>query len=48
MKIDIDEFLSEDNYPYNMIYPITIIASAHLSACIPNFMILEYQMGDVP
>ena len=34
--------------PHNMVGPIATIASAHLCACIPNFMILEYQMGDVP
>ena len=34
--------------PHNMAGPLATIASAHLCACIPNFMILEYQMGDVP
>ena len=34
--------------PHNMVGPVATIASAHLCACIPNFMTLEYQMGDVP
>ena len=34
--------------PHNMAGPLATIASAHVCACIPNFMILEYQMGDVP
>lgn len=34
--------------PHNMAGPIATIASAHLCACIPNFMVLEYQLGDVP
>jgi galactonate dehydratase len=34
--------------PHNMVGPIATIASAHLSACIANFLILEYQLGDVP
>ena len=34
--------------PHNMVGPVATIAGAHLCACIPNFMILEYQMGDVP
>jgi len=34
--------------PHNMAGPLATIASAHLCACIPNFMILEYQMGDIP
>jgi len=34
--------------PHNMVGPVCTIASAHLATCIPNFMILEYQMGDVP
>ena len=33
--------------PHNMVGPIATIASAHLSACVPNFMILEYQLGEV-
>ena len=35
-------------FPHNMAGPLATIASAHLCACIPNFMILEYQMGDIP
>lgn len=34
--------------PHNMVGPIATIASAHLCTCIPNFLILEYQLGDVP
>ena len=34
--------------PHNMVGPVATIASAHLCACVPNFLILEYQLGDVP
>ena len=34
--------------PHNMVGPIATIASAHVCACIPNFLVLEYQLGDVP
>jgi len=34
--------------PHNMVGPIATIASGHFAASTPNFMILEYQMGDVP
>lgn len=34
--------------PHNMVGPIATIASAQLCTCIPNFLILEYQLGDVP
>jgi L-alanine-DL-glutamate epimerase-like enolase superfamily enzyme len=34
--------------PHNMVGPVATIASAHLCACIPNFLVLEFQMGDVP
>jgi L-alanine-DL-glutamate epimerase-like enolase superfamily enzyme len=34
--------------PHNMVGPVATIASAHLCACIPNFLVLEYQLGDVP
>ncbi len=34
--------------PHNMVGPIATMASVHLSACVPNFQILEFQMGDVP
>jgi len=34
--------------PHNMAGPLATIASAHLCACIPNFMVLEYQLSDVP
>jgi galactonate dehydratase len=34
--------------PHNMMGPVATMASVHLCACIPNFLILEYQMGDVP
>ena len=33
--------------PHNMVGPVATIASAHLCACVPNFLILEYQLGDV-
>ncbi len=34
--------------PHNMVGPVATMASAHFAASTPNFMILEYQMGDVP
>jgi len=34
--------------PHNMVGPVATIASAHLCAGIPNFLVLEYQLGDVP
>lgn len=34
--------------PHNMVSPIATMASVQLCACTPNFLILEYQMGDVP
>jgi L-alanine-DL-glutamate epimerase-like enolase superfamily enzyme len=34
--------------PHNMVGPVATIASAHVCLCVPNFMILEYQLGDVP
>ena len=34
--------------PHNMMGPVATIASVQLCACIPNFRLLEYQMGDVP
>jgi len=33
--------------PHNMMGPVATMASVQLCACIPNFRILEYQMGDV-
>lgn len=33
--------------PHNMVGPIATMASVHLGACIPNFLILEFQLGDV-
>ena len=33
--------------PHNMVGPIATMASAHLCACVPNFLILEFQLGDV-
>jgi L-alanine-DL-glutamate epimerase-like enolase superfamily enzyme len=33
--------------PHNMVGPVATIASAHVCLCTPNFMILEYQLGDV-
>ena len=33
--------------PHNMMGPVATMASVHLCACVPNFRILEYQMGDV-
>ncbi len=34
--------------PHNMMGPVATMASIHMCACTPNFLILEYQMGDVP
>ncbi|MDE2993392.1 MAG: mandelate racemase/muconate lactonizing enzyme family protein [Chloroflexota bacterium] len=34
--------------PHNMVGPVATLASAHLCACIPNNLVLEYQLGDVP
>jgi galactonate dehydratase len=34
--------------PHNMVGPVATLASAHVCLCVPNFMILEYQLGDVP
>jgi L-alanine-DL-glutamate epimerase-like enolase superfamily enzyme len=34
--------------PHNMVGPVATLASAHLCAATSNFMILEYQLGDVP
>ena len=33
--------------PHNMVGPVATVASAHLSACVPNLMVLEYQLDDV-
>ncbi|CAA9268495.1 MAG: Gluconate dehydratase [uncultured Chloroflexi bacterium] len=33
--------------PHNMVGPVATIASAHVCLSTPNFMILEYQLGDV-
>lgn len=34
--------------PHNMVGPVATLASAHVCLAVPNFMILEYQLGDVP
>jgi L-alanine-DL-glutamate epimerase-like enolase superfamily enzyme len=34
--------------PHNMVGPVATLASAHVCLCVPNFLILEYQLGDVP
>jgi L-alanine-DL-glutamate epimerase-like enolase superfamily enzyme len=34
--------------PHNMVGPVATMASAHLCASVPNFLVLEYQLGDVP
>ncbi|MDQ3702225.1 MAG: mandelate racemase/muconate lactonizing enzyme family protein, partial [Chloroflexota bacterium] len=34
--------------PHNMVGPVATLASAHVCLSLPNFMILEYQLGDVP
>jgi len=33
--------------PHNMVGPVATMASVHLCACIPNFLVLEFQLGDV-
>lgn len=33
--------------PHNMVGPVATMASIQLCACTPNFLILEFQMGDV-
>ena len=33
--------------PHNMVGPVATMASAHVCLSTPNFMILEYQLGDV-
>ncbi|MEM3027201.1 MAG: mandelate racemase/muconate lactonizing enzyme family protein [Candidatus Bathyarchaeia archaeon] len=33
--------------PHNMVSPVATMASLQVSACTPNFLILEFQMGDV-
>ena len=33
--------------PHNMVGPIATIASMHLCMATPNFLVLEYQLGDV-
>jgi len=34
--------------PHNMAGPVATMASLQLCACIPNFLVLEFQLGDVP
>lgn len=34
--------------PHNMAGPVATMATLHLCACIPNFLIMEFQLGDVP
>jgi len=34
--------------PHNMVGPVATIANVHVCASVPNFLILEYQLGDVP
>ena len=34
--------------PHNMVGPVCTLASAHVCSAAANFMILEYQLGDVP
>jgi len=34
--------------PHNMYGPVATMASVQACACMPNFMILEFQLGDVP
>jgi galactonate dehydratase len=34
--------------PHNMMGPVATMASVQLCACVPNFRILEFQLGDVP
>jgi len=33
--------------PHNMVGPVATVASAQVCACIPNFLVLEFQLGDV-
>jgi L-alanine-DL-glutamate epimerase-like enolase superfamily enzyme len=33
--------------PHNMVGPVATLASAHVCLATPNFMLLEYQLGDV-
>jgi galactonate dehydratase len=33
--------------PHNMVGPIATIASMHVCMATPNFLVLEYQLGDV-
>jgi L-alanine-DL-glutamate epimerase-like enolase superfamily enzyme len=33
--------------PHNMVGPVATLASVHVCLALPNFMILEYQLGDV-
>jgi len=34
--------------PHNMVGPVATIATAHICACISNFLVMEFQLGDVP
>lgn len=34
--------------PHNMVGPIATIATAHICACISNFLVMEFQLGDIP
>ena len=34
--------------PHNMVGPVCTLASAHVCAATANFMVLEYQLGEVP
>ena len=34
--------------PHNMVGPVATMASLHLCACIPNFLVMEFQLGDIP
>lgn len=34
--------------PHNMVGPVATMASLHLCACIPNLLIMEFQLGDIP
>jgi len=31
-----------------MVRPVATMASLHLCACIPNLLIMEFQLGDIP
>ena len=33
--------------PHNMVGPLATMASVHVCATIPNFLVLEFQLGDV-